>query len=140
MEYSYSYLYSYLLEYFFSVLSCTLYLAKFMSTCTRTYLSTATKNPVLMSILRVPLSTFLNFNQIGKKVTCFSSPPSSVSNASHLSFFRLEKKSGLICVLKNKKNINKKPACLICFFIKVACYFFSHILIFRKSVFYLPSF
>ena len=33
----------------FSVLSCTLYLAKFMSTCTRTYLSTVTKNPVLMS-------------------------------------------------------------------------------------------
>ena len=28
---------------FFSVLSCTLYLAKFMSTCTRTYLSTVTK-------------------------------------------------------------------------------------------------
>ena len=58
MEYSYSYLYSYLLEYFFSVLSCTLYLANFMSTCNRTYLSTVTKNPVLMSTLRVPLSTF----------------------------------------------------------------------------------
>ena len=43
---------------FFLVLSCTLYLAKFMSTCTRTYLSTVTKNPVLMSTLRVPLSTF----------------------------------------------------------------------------------
>ena len=43
MEYSYSYLYSYLLEYFFSVLCCTLYLAKFMSSCTRTYLSTVTK-------------------------------------------------------------------------------------------------
>ena len=68
MEYSYSYLYSYLLEYFFSVLSCTLYLAKFMSTCTRTYLNTVTKNPVLMSTLRVPLSTFLKFNQIGKKL------------------------------------------------------------------------
>ena len=79
MEYSYSYLYSYLLEYFFSVLSCTLYLAKFMSTCTRTYLSTVTKNPVLMSTLRVPLSTFfLKFNQIGKKVNCFPGPPSSV--------------------------------------------------------------
>ena len=51
----------------FSVLCCTLYLAKFMSTCTRTYLSTVTKNPVLMSTLRVPLSTFLNFNQIEKK-------------------------------------------------------------------------
>ena len=36
---------------FFSVLSCTLYLAKFMSTCTRTYLSTVAKNPVLMSTL-----------------------------------------------------------------------------------------
>ena len=51
---------------FFSVLSSTLYLAKFMSTCTHTYLSTVTKNPVLMSTLRVLLSTFLNFNQIGK--------------------------------------------------------------------------
>ena len=50
----------------FSVLSCTLYLAKFMSTCTRTYLSTVTKTPVLMSTLRVLQSTFLNFNQIGK--------------------------------------------------------------------------
>ena len=58
MEYSYLYLYSYLLEYFFSVLSCTLYLAKFMSTCTRTYLSTFTKKPILMSTLRVLLSTF----------------------------------------------------------------------------------
>ena len=36
---------------FFHLLSCTLYLAKFMSTCTRTYLSTVTKNPVLMSTL-----------------------------------------------------------------------------------------
>ena len=43
---------------FFSVLSCTLYLVKFMSTCTRTYLSTVTKNLVLMSTLRVLLSTF----------------------------------------------------------------------------------
>ena len=43
---------------FFSVPSCTLYLAKFMSTCTRTYLSTVTKNPELMSTLQVPLSTF----------------------------------------------------------------------------------
>ena len=77
---------------FFSVLSCTLYLAKFMSTCTRTYLSTVTENPVLMSTLRVPLSTFLKFNQIGKKVNSFSGPPSSISNAFQLSFFRLEKK------------------------------------------------
>ena len=76
----------------FSVLSCTLYLAKFMSTCTRTYLSTVTKNIVLMSTLRVLLSTFLNFNQIGQKVNCFSGLPSSVSNAPHLSFFRLKKK------------------------------------------------
>ena len=52
---------------FFAVLSCTLYVAKFMSTCTRTYLSTVTKNPVLKSTLRVLLSTFLSFNQIGKK-------------------------------------------------------------------------
>ena len=69
MEYSYSYLYSYLLEYFFPVLGCTLYLAKFMSTCTRTYLRSVTKNHVLMSTLRVLLSTFLNFNQIGKLFT-----------------------------------------------------------------------
>ena len=66
MEYSYSYLKSYLLEYFFSVLSCTLYLAKFMSTSTRTYLCTVTKNPVLMSTQQVLQSTFLSFNQIGK--------------------------------------------------------------------------
>ena len=52
---------------FFTVLSCTLYLADFMSTCTRTYLSTFAKNPVLMSTLRVLLSTFLNLYQIGKK-------------------------------------------------------------------------
>ena len=80
----------------FSVLSCTLYLAKIMSTCTRTYLSTVTKNPVLMSTLRVLLSTFLNFNQIGKKVNCFSGPPSSVSNAPHLYIFRLEKSASSI--------------------------------------------
>ena len=60
--------YSYLYSYFFSVLSCTLYLANSMSTCTRTYLSTVAKNPVLMSTLRVLLCTFLNFYQIGKKL------------------------------------------------------------------------
>ena len=60
------------LSTFFSVLSCTLYLVKFMSTCTLTYLSTVTKNSVLMSTLQALLSTFLNFNQIGKKVNCFS--------------------------------------------------------------------
>ena len=95
-SYSYSYLYSYLLKYFFSVLSCTLYLAKFRSTCTRSYLSTVTKNSVLMSTLRVPLSTFfLNFNQIGIKVNSFSGPPSYVSNALICLFSDL-KKSGLI--------------------------------------------
>ena len=45
---------------------------------TCTYLSTIAKNPVLMSTLRVLLSTFLNFFQIGKKVNCFSGLPSSV--------------------------------------------------------------
>ena len=35
----------------FSVLSCTQYFAKIMSTSTRTYLSTEAKSPVLMSIL-----------------------------------------------------------------------------------------
>ena len=63
-----------------------------MSTCTRTYLSTVTKKKhVLMSTLRVLMSTFLNLNQIGKPVNCFSGPHSSVSNAPHLSFFILEK-------------------------------------------------
>ena len=46
---------------------------------------------------------FLNFNQIGKKVNCFSGPPISVSNAHHLSFFRLEK-SGFICFLGEIKT------------------------------------
>ena len=58
MEYLYRYLYSYLLEYcFFSVLSCTQYLAKIMSTSTRTYSSTEAKRTVLMSTFRVLLST-----------------------------------------------------------------------------------
>ena len=79
----------------FSVLSCTLYLAKFMSARTRTYLSTVTKKTVLMSTLRVPPSTFFKFQSDRKtKVNCFSGPPSSVSNAPHLSFFKLAK-SGL---------------------------------------------
>ena len=58
-----------------------------MSTCTRTYLSTVTKNPVLRSTLRVRLGTFLNFNQIGKKLNV-----SQALNAPHLSFLRLVKK------------------------------------------------
>ena len=41
----------------FSVLSCTQYLAKIMSTSTRTYSSTEAKSPVLMSTFRVLLST-----------------------------------------------------------------------------------
>ena len=48
---------------------------------------------------------FFKFQSGRKKVNCFSGPPSSVSNAPHLSFFRLEKR-GLIC-FENKKNINK---------------------------------
>ena len=51
----------------FSVLSCTLYLAKSRSTCTRTYLSTVAKKPVLMSLLRVLLSTFFKFQSDRKK-------------------------------------------------------------------------
>ena len=43
----------------FLVLSNTQYLAKFLSTSTRTYSSTDAKSPVLMSILRVQLSTLL---------------------------------------------------------------------------------
>ena len=117
----------------FSVLSCTLYLAKSRSTCTRTYLSTVAKKPVLMSTLRVLLSTFLNFNQIGKKVNCFLCPPSSVSNAPHLSFFRLEKKVAS-SVLWEMKNINKKPACLICFSLKWPG---KHLLIFLAISLYL---
>ena len=34
---------------------------------------------------------FLNFNQTGKKVNCFSGPLSSVSNTPHLSFSDLKK-------------------------------------------------
>ena len=41
----------------FLVLSCTQYLAKIMSTSTRTYSSTEAKSPVLMSTFRVLLST-----------------------------------------------------------------------------------
>ena len=100
----YSYLFSYLLEYFFSVLSCTLYFAIFMSTCTRTYLSTVTKKPVLMSTLRVLLSTFLNFNQIGKKDNCFSEALLHVSNAPHLSFFRCQNQNIGIFMLKMSKK------------------------------------
>ena len=120
MEYSYSYLYSYLLEYFFSVLSCTLYLVKFMSTCTRTYLSTVTKTPILMSTLREPLSTFLNFNFFfkfqshrEKKLIVSQALPHLFQMPLICLFSDLEK-SGLICVLGNKKY-NKKPACLTCF-------------------------
>ena len=43
----------------FPVLSNTQYSAKFLSTSTRTYSSTDAKSPVLMSILRVQLSTLL---------------------------------------------------------------------------------
>ena len=94
----------------FSVLSCTLYLGKFMSTCTCTYLSTVTKNPVLMSTLRVLQSNFLKFQADRKnKVNCFSGPSSSVSNAPHLSFFRLEK-SGLIYCRGIKIYIKNLPA------------------------------
>ena len=81
-----------------------------MSTCTRTYLSTVTKNPVLMSTLRVPLSTFLNFNQIEKKIIVSQALP-------HLSFSDLKKVAS--SVFWEIKNINKKP-----FFIKVAYLFF----------------
>ena len=93
MEYSYSYLYSYLLEYFYfstqlySVLSeiheyMYSYLLKYCykKACTHKYITSTTEY-------------FLKLNQIGKKVNCFSDPPSSVSNAPHLSFFRLEKKA-----------------------------------------------
>ena len=145
MEYSYSYLYSYLLEYFFSVLSCTLYLVKFMSTCTRTYLSTVTKNPVLMSTTEY----FLKFQSDRKKIIVFQALPhlfqmllirlfQTCKKVASSIFFRFqnqnigifmlkmkkkcaplrlikkEKKSGLICFWEIK-NINKKPACLICF-------------------------
>ena len=49
-----------LTQVLFSVLSYTLYLAKFMSMCTRTYLSTEAKTSILISTLRVLLSTFLS--------------------------------------------------------------------------------
>ena len=79
----------------FSVLSCTLYLANFMSTCTRTYLSTVAKNPVLMSTLRVLLSTFLNFYQIGKKLIVSQAFPHLLKMPLICLFSNL-KKSGLI--------------------------------------------
>ena len=43
----------------FPVLSNTQYSAKFLSTSTRTYSSIDAKSPVLMSILRVQMSTLL---------------------------------------------------------------------------------
>ena len=182
MEYSYSYLYLYLLEYLFSVLSCTQYLAKFMSTCTRTYLSTVTKKTVLMSTLGVLLSTFFsNFNQIEKKSLLFIRSsliffkcPSSVffqtwKKVASSIFFRCQNQNiGIFMLKMNKKrcpimfwsnkkiykkwphlfwgnkNINHNICLPHLFFIKVAwetlVYFFSHILIFRKSAFYLSSF
>ena len=98
----------------FSALSCTLYFAKFMSTCSRTYLSTVTKIPVLMSTLRVLLSTctFFKFqSERGKKVNCFSGSPTSVLNFlvclfsdlkirwPHLFFFRCQnQKLAFLCL------------------------------------------
>ena len=68
-----------------------------MSTCTRTYLSTVTKNPVLMSTLRVLLSTFFKFqSDREKKLIVSQGAPSSVSNAPNLSFFRLEKVASFV--------------------------------------------
>ena len=94
---------------FFSVLSCTLYLAKFMSICTRTYLSTVTKKPVLMSTLRVLLSTFLNINQIEKKLflrpslICFKCPSSvffqTWKKVASSIFFRCQNQNiGILCL------------------------------------------
>ena len=51
---------------FFSILSCTLYLSKFMSTCTRTYLSTVAKKVCTHEYIMSTTEYFLNFNQIGK--------------------------------------------------------------------------
>ena len=84
----------------FSVLCCTLYLAKFMSTCTRTYLSTVTK--ILYSWVHYEYHwvLFFKFNQIGKIVNCFPGPPSSVWNAFHLSFFQTWKKWPHMCYEK----------------------------------------
>ena len=49
-----------------------------------------------------------------KKLIVSQGPPSSVSNAPHLSFFRLENLAS--SVFWEINNINKKnPACLICF-------------------------
>ena len=47
---------------FFSVLSCNLYLANFMSTCTRIYLSTVAKKTVLMStVITSTTEYYINF-------------------------------------------------------------------------------
>ena len=115
MEYSYSYLYSYLLEYFFSVLSCTLYLAKFMSTCTRTYLSTVTKKNLYSWVL---YEYFLNFNQIGKKKLIISQAFLHLFQMPLICFFSDLKKSGLLYFFRchNQKivifmlKMNKKGA------------------------------
>ena len=57
-----------------------------------------------MSTLRVSLSTFFKFqsDHEEKKLIVSQALPHLFQNYPHLSFFRLEK-SGLICVLGNKK-------------------------------------
>ena len=102
MEYSYSYLYSYLLEYFFSSTLLYSVLSKIHEYMYSYLLKYCYKKPCTHEYITSTTEYFFKFQSDRKKVNCFSGPPSSVSNAPHLSFFRLEK-SGLICVLGNRK-------------------------------------
>ena len=113
----------------FSVLSCTLYLAKFMSTCTHYLLKYCYKKPCTHEYITSLTEYFFKFQSERKKVNCFSGPPSSVSNAPHLSFFRLEKK------WPHKYKYKKMP--VPSFFhksgLRTLVYFLSNMLIFRKK-------
>ena len=51
----------------FSVLSCTLYLAKFMSTCTHTYLSTVTKKNCTHEYITSTTEYFFKFQSDREK-------------------------------------------------------------------------
>ena len=61
---------------------------------------------------------FLKIQSDRKNVNCFTGPPSSVSNASHLSFSDLKKVASSVFWIII--NINKKTCLSHLFFIKVA--------------------
>ena len=99
-----------------------------MSTSTRTYLSTVTKNPVLMSTLRVLLSTFLNFKQIGKKLIVSQALPHLFQMPLTCLFSDLKKQWPHLFF--GNKNVNKKTCLPHLFFIKVALEFVYFLAIF----------